>query len=109
MDENTKLEDLIREYEQVEEKKQETEAAAEQVEDTGASKLLRPFVTPGTLACGFGCMVGFLALAALLLSCGFWKTLLVVVMGCVGCFLGGVKHKTQWVKDQINRLFPPKH
>jgi len=47
-------------------------------------------------------------LAALLLSVGFWRTLFMVVLCALGVFLGGVKHKSDFIKGVVNRLFPPK-
>ncbi len=44
----------------------------------------------------------------LLLTVGFWKTLLLGGMGALGAFLFGVNDKQQSVKTLINRLFPPK-
>ena len=46
--------------------------------------------------------------AALLLTIGFWRTLFVVALGAAGMFIGGVKDKGQFIKNLVNRLFPPK-
>jgi uncharacterized membrane protein len=54
---------------------------------------------------GAVCGVG---LGVLLLTVGFWKTLLLGGMGALGAFLFGVNDKQQSVKTLINRLFPPK-
>lgn len=62
----------------------------------------------GTPACGLLGLVVGVVLAVLLIVVGFWKTLLVAVLACIGALLGGVRDKSQWLKDIINRLFPPK-
>ena len=47
-------------------------------------------------------------IAVLLLTIGFWKTLLIGAMGGLGAFFGGVEDKQRWVRDFINQRFPPK-
>ena len=54
---------------------------------------------------GAGCGV---ILGVLLLTVGFWKTLLLAGLGCVGAYLFGVTDKQQSLKEFINRVFPPK-
>ena len=70
--------------------------------------LLKEMLTWGTPAGGVFCgMLGIL-LAILLLTIGFWKTLFVALLCAVGVFLGAVKDKASFLKNFINKLFPPK-
>lgn len=62
----------------------------------------------GTAECAIFYAVLAMVLALLFLAVGFWKTLLIAALVCVGLFIGGVKNKKQWITDKINRLFPPK-
>lgn len=78
-------------------------------EPDGSGAPLHAFVTLGTPECGLLCGLVGVAIAALLLWIGFWKTLFVVALGAVGAFLGAVENKSEWVKALINRLFPPKN
>lgn len=78
-------------------------------EPDASCSALHAFVTPGTPECGLLCGLAGVAIAALLLWIGFWKTVFVVVLGAVGVFLGAVENKSEWVKALINRLFPPKN
>ena len=59
---------------------------------------------------GYGLLIGicFVVLGVLLLTIGFWKTLLLAVLFAVGFFLGTVENKEQFVKDAANRLIPEK-
>lgn len=69
---------------------------------------VKEMTTWGTPACGVLCGILGALLAILLLTIGFWKTLLVAVLCALGAFIGGVKDKPAAVKNAINRLFPPK-
>jgi uncharacterized membrane protein len=62
----------------------------------------------GTAECAIFFAVVAMVLAVLMLYLGFWKTLLIAALVCVGLFLGGVKNKKAWLAQWINRLFPPK-
>ena len=62
----------------------------------------------GTPQCGVAMGLVGIAVACLLLFLGFWKTLFIAVFFAGGFFLGAFNHKTDWLKKQINRLFPPK-
>ena len=62
----------------------------------------------GTAECAIFYAVLAMILALLFLALGFWKTVLIAALVCVGLFLGGVKNKKQWITDKINQLFPPK-
>lgn len=70
--------------------------------------LLREMLTWGTPACGLFCGICGIVLAVLLLTIGFWKTLFVALLCCVGAFLGGVKEKEAFLRKAANKLFPPK-
>ena len=71
-------------------------------------KTLNDLLTIGTRACGAVCGITGVALAALMLSIGLWRTLFIVLMCLLGVFVGGVKDKRGFVKNAINRLFPAK-
>lgn len=75
--------------------------------DKGKS-CLRNALKVGTPECAVFCAVVAMALALMLLTLGFWKTLLAVLIVCVGAFVGGVKDKKGCVSRIVNRLFPPK-
>jgi len=62
----------------------------------------------GTPAFGFlaGCI--FVILGILLMTIGFWKTVLLMVLFAVGYFLGAVNNKGAFLKDTVNRIVPEK-
>ena len=62
----------------------------------------------GTAECAVFFAALAMVLALLFLALGFWKTVLIAVLVCLGLFIGGVKNKKQWLTEKINRLFPPK-
>ena len=70
------------------------------------SEALSAMLTWGTRECGFLCAVAGAVLAVLLLTVGFWKTLLVVLFCAAGAFIGGVHDKEAFVKKLLNRLIP---
>ena len=70
--------------------------------------LLKEMTTWGTPACGLLCGVLGVLVAILLLTIGFWKTLFVALLCALGVFLGAVKDKAAFLKNAINKLFPPK-
>lgn len=45
-----------------------------------------------------------LVVAVLLLTLGFWKTLLIVLCCSLGCFLGGVKDKPAVIRNLLGKL-----
>ena len=65
--------------------------------------------TVGTAECAIFFAAIAMVLALLFLALGFWQTILIALLICVGLFIGGVKDKKAWIGDKINRLFPPKH
>ncbi len=60
----------------------------------------------GTPECAIFSAVIAMVLALLFLTVGFWHTVLIAVLMLLGAFLGGVRDKKEWVKNQINRFFP---
>ena len=62
----------------------------------------------GTPECAITFAVIAMVLALLFLLLGFWQTLLIAALIVVGAFVGGVKDKKEWIRNVINRLFPPK-
>jgi len=60
----------------------------------------------GTPQCGaFSACCG-VALAVLLLTIGFWKTLFIFLFAAIGLFIGLVEDKKGAVRRVINRGFP---
>lgn len=59
---------------------------------------------------GFGIFVGaaLVALGALVMIIGFWKTLVLAVLFGIGFFLGTVDNKTEFLKNAANKLIPDK-
>jgi uncharacterized membrane protein len=57
----------------------------------------------GLLFGGIGVLVAFL-----LIFLGFWNTVLVAAMFAAGFWIGAVEGKTSFIKNGINRMFPPK-
>ncbi len=72
-------------------------------------KSARPqILTPGTSACAlFGGLLGVL-IAVLLLTIGFWKTLMIAVFFLIGAFIGGVGDKKAFISGQAEKYFPQK-
>ncbi len=62
----------------------------------------------GTPAFGIFLGILFVAMGALLMTIGFWKTLLLSLLFLVGYFCGAVNNKEQFVKDTVNRVIPEK-
>ena len=46
--------------------------------------------------------------AVLFMILGFWKTVFILAMAGLGAFLFGVDDKVTWLKNLLNKLFPPK-
>lgn len=59
---------------------------------------------------GFGIFVGaaLVALGALVMIIGFWKTLVLAVLFGIGFFLGTVDNKSEFLKNAANKLIPDK-
>ncbi len=48
-----------------------------------------------------------LIIALLMLLIGFWKTMLVVACCLIGCFIGGVRDKKEFIRLLLARFFRP--
>ena len=59
---------------------------------------------------GFGILIGaaLVALGALVMLIGFWKTLALCVLFGVGYFIGTVENKGEFMKNAANKLIPDK-
>lgn len=62
----------------------------------------------GTTQCGLLLGACGVAIAFLLIFLGFWNTLLVLALFALGYWIGAIEGKTNFIKNTINRLFPPK-
>ena len=67
-------------------------------------ELIRKLTEPGTPQAALFFGVLGLIIALLFLLIGFWKTLLVVVCGLIGIFLGAVKDKGEFIRRIANRF-----
>ncbi|MBQ6722504.1 MAG: DUF2273 domain-containing protein [Clostridia bacterium] len=58
----------------------------------------------------YGIVIGtaLVALGALVMLIGFWKTLILAVLFAVGYFLGTVENKSEFMKNAANKLIPDK-
>ena len=58
----------------------------------------------------YGIMIGaaLVALGALVMLIGFWKTLILAVLFAIGYFLGTVENKSEFMKNAANKLIPDK-
>jgi uncharacterized membrane protein len=59
---------------------------------------------------GFGIVIGILlvALGALVMIIGFWRTLVLALLFGIGYFLGTVENKGEFLKNAANKLIPDK-
>jgi uncharacterized membrane protein len=62
----------------------------------------------GTPALGLILGAGLVALGALVMLIGFWKTLALGALFAVGYFLGSVENKREFMKNAANKLIPDK-
>ena len=62
----------------------------------------------GTPAFGLVLGAAFVALGALVMLIGFWKTLVLCALFAVGYFLGTVENKREFMKNAANKLIPDK-
>ena len=62
----------------------------------------------GTPAYGIVIGAALVALGALVMLIGFWKTLILAVLFAVGYFLGTVENKSEFMKNAANKLIPDK-
>ena len=66
------------------------------------------FLTPGTVSCALFSGITGVVIAVLLLSIGFWKTLFIFIMLCIGLFIGGVEDKRTFLKSFADKTIPGK-
>ena len=64
------------------------------------------FLKVGTAQCAAFCGFLGLVLAVLLLTIGFWRTLMLAVFMLVGAFIGGVKDKRSFLQEKLSGLIP---
>ena len=59
---------------------------------------------------GFGIILGLIlaGLGVLVMTIGFWKTLVLAALFGIGFFLGSVDNKGAFLKDTANRIIPAK-
>ena len=59
---------------------------------------------------GYGIILGLalVALGALVMLIGIWKTLILAVLFILGYFLGTVENKSEFMKNAANKLIPDK-
>ena len=59
---------------------------------------------------GYGILIGaaLVALGALVMIIGFWKTLILAALFAIGYFLGTVENKSDFIKNTANKLIPNK-
>ena len=62
----------------------------------------------GTPLCGLVLGAILVAIGALMMLIGFWKTLLLCVLFGLGYFLGTVENKRDFMKNTANKLIPDK-
>ncbi|MBR4165645.1 MAG: DUF2273 domain-containing protein [Lachnospiraceae bacterium] len=60
----------------------------------------------GTPAFGIVIGLALVALGALVMLIGIWKTLILAALFAIGYFLGTVENKTEFIKTTANRLIP---
>jgi len=62
----------------------------------------------GTPVTGVVIGLSFVALAALVMIIGFWKTLVLAVLFGIGFFIGTVDNKQEFIRNAANRIIPAK-
>ena len=60
----------------------------------------------GTPAFGIVIGLALVALGALVMLIGFWKTLILAALFAIGYFIGTVENKSDFIKSTANRLIP---
>ncbi len=70
---------------------------------------LRSMFNPGTLAGKFSFGLLFFLFGLLLVSLGFWKTLLIAGLTLVGVFIGSAETIGKATAKLIDRIYPPKN
>ncbi|MBQ9196306.1 MAG: DUF2273 domain-containing protein [Clostridia bacterium] len=72
------------------------------------SEDIKRVLTPGSALCSLIYALIGAAIAVLLLTIGFWKTLFILAFAAVGALVGGIGNKQEAVRDAVNRRFPAK-
>lgn len=67
---------------------------------------IRELLKWGTPSCGVVCAILGAIAGVMVVTMGFWKTVLVAVFTFIGAFLGGVKNKPAAIKRFLNRILP---
>ena len=67
---------------------------------------IRELLKWGTPSCGVICAVLGAIAGVMVVTMGFWNTVLVALFATVGAFLGGVKNKPAAIKRFLNRVLP---
>ena len=62
----------------------------------------------GTAECALVCCFAAMGLAVLFIAFGLWRTLLIVLLGAVGLFIGGVKDKSAFIGRVLGKILPGK-
>lgn len=62
----------------------------------------------GTPLCGLLLALVGAILGLLLVTRGFWATMLIALFALIGYYLGASRDKASRIKQFINKLFPPK-
>lgn len=71
--------------------------------------VLKNAFKPGTNAGKLSFGLLFLILGVLFVSIGFWKTLLIAALTCVGVFIGSEKSIGKATAKLIDKIYPPKN
>ena len=67
---------------------------------------IRELLKWGTPSCGVICAIQGAIAGVMVVTMGFWNTVLVAVFTFIGAFLGGVKNKPAAIKRFLNRILP---
>ena len=70
---------------------------------------LKKMTKVGTPECAIFCGAAALVFMLLVFAFGFWQTLLLALIVALGAFVGGVQDKKTWLRNTVNKLFPPKN
>ena len=62
----------------------------------------------GTPAFGIACGIALVLAGVLVMTIGFWKTLVLCVLFGIGYFMGTVENKKDFMKSTANKIFPEK-
>ncbi len=62
----------------------------------------------GTPTTGVVIGISLVALAALVMIIGFWKTLVLAILFGIGFFIGTVDNKQEFIRNAANRIIPAK-